>query len=581
MSVTMTQTKPTILLEPCSPSSSSYTASSSTSTTPRPLSLAPPEPRSRAPSPSHHGSSPLSARKIRFAPLPDPRRAVLVTENGEEVPIPNGEEATQISMSPAMAAFDPVVLDNSSLSSFGSSKRNSDTDPSNSPGTATPASTPSEYGNSRPGSPSPSPISLPPTPAPCPINTCRPATKVKGLILLEVSQAHVGLIFVVQHHSHPNTIHRTPIKRSTGSESTKSCESSSGWSLTRWTSTNSGHPPVKQWGAPLSRSQSSQSHHSKTPSLLSGLRPSSSGGRPKKQPVRKGTRMLNGRVYGGRGLNPNANLFANAPDAEPEFVEWGHGGMGSVKGVKSAGANSKWQRLGASQDEDLDDGGGMSWVKKRKEAREQKEREEREAKEKAEREAADGTIPEAEGESTEEMTIEANPTSPSVSESTMATPRASTPNGTVTPNPLARASSASINTHHSASTAVPTTPIISPATSADVHTPSSHHLNDDHVFTTMAVPMHRGHRHTRSRDGLSPPASPEENKNSYFDVQVVDKRDSSPSSSGTDSSSEDEMDDEEDDDDDEAEHARQKAMVIGAGMEKISRHREHDEPLSA
>ena len=289
--------------------------------------------------------------------------------------------------------------------------------------------------------------------------------------------------------------------------------------------------------------------------------------------------MLNGRVYGGRGLNPNSNLFANAPDVEPEFVEWGHGGMGSVQGVKSAGANSKWQRLGASNDEDLDDGGGMAWIKKR---REERERKEREAKEKAEKEAAGlDAVPEVKADD-EDTSVQIVAVSPPASESAMPTPRASTPNGSVAPNPHACVSSASINTHHSASTAVPATPVISPATPADMATPTGHHGDDDHVFKTMAVPMQPRHRRTRSRDGLSPPGSPEEIKSSYFDVHVLDKRSSSGSSSETDSTSSEDEEDDDDEEEDEEEIERRKAMVIGAGMEKISRHREHEEqPQSA
>jgi hypothetical protein len=91
--------------------------------------------------------------------------------------------------------------------------------------------------------------------------------------------------------------------------------------------------------------------------------------------------MLNGRVYGAKH-----NPFANIPDEEPEFVEWGYGGMGSVKGAKSAGVSSKWDRLNGGEDSrrddaDSDDGGGMSWVKKRKEARERKAREQKENEE--------------------------------------------------------------------------------------------------------------------------------------------------------------------------------------------------------
>ncbi len=103
--------------------------------------------------------------------------------------------------------------------------------------------------------------------------------------------------------------------------------------------------------------------------------------------------MLNGRVYGARR---NPNLFASARDEEPEFVEWGYGGMGSVKGARSAGvagANGgvNWSRLHGESDSraapavvDDDDGSGMGWVKRRKEERERKAREE---KERAEREA--------------------------------------------------------------------------------------------------------------------------------------------------------------------------------------------------
>jgi hypothetical protein len=46
-----------------------------------------------------------------------------------------------------------------------------------------------------------------------------------------------------------------------------------------------------------------------------------------------GTRLLNGRVYGARRGHQlkNSNLFETARDTEPEFVEWGYGGMGSNK----------------------------------------------------------------------------------------------------------------------------------------------------------------------------------------------------------------------------------------------------------
>ena len=126
--------------------------------------------------------------------------------------------------------------------------------------------------------------------------------------------------------------------------------------------------------------------------------------------------MLNGRVYGGPKKNPNP--FANARDEEPEFVEWGYGGMGSVKGAMSAGVGNNWQKLqggsAMSRDDkprieigvggvgagigatnpDLDDGSGLAWVKRRREERERKAREQKEKEQKdAEKENSESQLP--------------------------------------------------------------------------------------------------------------------------------------------------------------------------------------------
>jgi hypothetical protein len=87
-------------------------------------------------------------------------------------------------------------------------------------------------------------------------------------------------------------------------------------------------------------------------------------------------------------------MFVTAKDEEPEFVEWGYGGMGSVKAGKQNG-NTQWSRVqsdkammamgGTGVDDNLDDGGGMEWVRRRKE---KKEREKREEEERARAEAA-------------------------------------------------------------------------------------------------------------------------------------------------------------------------------------------------
>ena len=120
---------------------------------------------------------------------------------------------------------------------------------------------------------------------------------------------------------------------------------------------------------------------------------------PTKRPTGKsarGTRLLNGRVYGQkRNQNQNANPFASARDDEPEFVEWGYGGMGSVKNVKSSGAQSEYAKLASgnrvsighathSVDDDEDDGSGLVWLKKRKEERARRAAAEAEAKKMAE-----------------------------------------------------------------------------------------------------------------------------------------------------------------------------------------------------
>ncbi|KZT11573.1 uncharacterized protein LAESUDRAFT_755209 [Laetiporus sulphureus 93-53] len=120
-----------------------------------------------------------------------------------------------------------------------------------------------------------------------------------------------------------------------------------------------------------------------------------------------GTRMLNGRVYGAKRMN-GKNAFANVRTEEPEFVEWGYGGMGSVRASGGAGIWSRLQAgsgvsIGAHESDskprgrpstansardDDDDGSGMAWVKRRREQRErelrEQERKEREQQQQTE-----------------------------------------------------------------------------------------------------------------------------------------------------------------------------------------------------
>ena len=179
-----------------------------------------------------------------------------------------------------------------------------------------------------------------------------------------------------------------------------------GLSLSRWTSARSYGAHGKEWfGSPLARTESTQSYKGDMRGRSTAKpKPATSSSKPKptsaaapQAPLksrRKGTRMLNGRVYGGRRIDgQNTNLFVTAKDEEPEFVEWGYGGMGSVKAGKQHGG-TQWSRLqsdsgvGGGGVDDDDDGGGMGWVRKRKEARERerREREEKEARDRLEAE---------------------------------------------------------------------------------------------------------------------------------------------------------------------------------------------------
>ncbi|KAG1766933.1 hypothetical protein EDD22DRAFT_331530 [Suillus occidentalis] len=112
-----------------------------------------------------------------------------------------------------------------------------------------------------------------------------------------------------------------------------------------------------------------------------------------------GIHMLNGRAYGSK-RRPLTNLFANAHE-EPEFVEWGYGGMGSIscssdskysvlaKGAPAllshghaqkavVGGAAREGKDGVSVSElagcDGDDGSGMEWVRKRRQERERRAR---------------------------------------------------------------------------------------------------------------------------------------------------------------------------------------------------------------
>ena len=290
-------------------------------------------------------------RSIRFAPLPDPRRAVCVTEHGEELPLP--------------AVFDdddPSIIPQSSLRNFPAQPSSSlllggaIAAPKQLSAIIASDTSSSLQQSLRPPSNSKSRRTSSPTPS---TSTVTPVTLSKRFL--------------------PSFWHKSDDSRPSGSRDSSSSRDGSptsfGIPLGHWASADAAcrrGSTSSTNGAPLARAQSV----------------SSAPPKPK--------RLLNGRVYGARKHHTSANAFANVPDKEPEFVEWGHGGMGSVRagGMWSKVQSDQKLLIGHTEERgrrgtptapptDDNDGSGMGWVKKRREERERKKREEEAALEAA------------------------------------------------------------------------------------------------------------------------------------------------------------------------------------------------------
>ncbi|TFK72227.1 hypothetical protein BDN72DRAFT_895046 [Pluteus cervinus] len=511
-------------------------------------------------------SSAPSSRRIRFAPLPDPRRSVVVTEDGRELPL--SEDANNFPCSPAPLPQEDTESnghETSSLSSSGSaSKRNSfaDSAPST-PGTMTPISTsPEDEIGSSLSTFSPAPVpkksslfqrftkksssqsstssthSL--TPTLTPTSSHDPASALKGCNSSRKGYSPEEIL----------TLGAINLFRASSRDQN---DGTSGWTLQRWTSaTGKDKEPEPSWGAPLTRSQSSQSAKAKRSflSIPSPLSNSSNKPQPPRYTTvggnRTGTRMLNGRIYGGKRRNqPNANPFANARDeVDPEFVEWGYGGMGSVK--NSANSSNVWNRLQTdgrgvtvghtTPAEEDDDGSGLAWVRRRREERERLKREQ----EQLEKETSEP----AKDEQAEQVPFTEEPTQ---MEDAVSSPP----------------------THNN---------------------PAQEH--DTRAITIPAPHRHHHHRSNSRRSlDLHPAALEKElaavaQRNEQKDTAALKEEeeevsgDESPKDDDEDSS-EDESDvsglkEDDDDSEDESEEEDDDAgrkMVLGAGVEKISRHK--------
>lgn len=353
-------------------------------------------------------------RRIRFAPLPEPDRddtsKIVAPESSEPDPLPEDLLASSSSSSSSQSIISGSLIipgqsdDSSPDSSVGSSPM------------ILVAPLPSKYPDyiNSPSSPTFSEISYVKKSHPLlrpfkrfytassgsSSNTLTPTSSIDNHGRKSVTKEEILSLGVVN------------LFRTTSRESTQSASSLSRWGsgLTAWPS-SAGSTISLPSGSSLSRTQSAQSYKSNSnsrfpvfsSSTLSLSSDSKTKAKAKPTPLgqtrnrHKGTVMLNGRVYGAK---KNTNLFATARDEEPEFVEWGYGGMGSVKGAKSAGVSSNWDKLhgdlatdsrasrvGATDDADSDDGSGLAWVRRRKEERERKAREQKEKE--AEREISE------------------------------------------------------------------------------------------------------------------------------------------------------------------------------------------------
>lgn len=273
-------------------------------------------------------------RKIRFAPLPDPRRSVCVTDEGEELSWLPGASSTD-------GSNDSISADWPAAPADGRASPKSDSpgaiDDGSTPLAAqspwsTPATTPAT-------SPYPGPTPLGPasyldyTPTPAPASPFfsktkklfKPLLPTKALseLKLNVSTEDVltlGTINLFRTSSRDSTAGARPSgsRASSRERATQSDDDALGGPLGRSSSSASAR---KRSSIPFRRTQSYDTVQKAAPARTA---PVSNG--------MQGQRMLNGRVYGSKR---NAkNPFSNIPDKEPEFVEWGYGGMGSVKVAK-------------------------------------------------------------------------------------------------------------------------------------------------------------------------------------------------------------------------------------------------------
>ncbi|EPS98576.1 hypothetical protein FOMPIDRAFT_1017642 [Fomitopsis schrenkii] len=605
---------------------SDYYSSSSAATSSRPGRL----PHDVHESKPRSGSAPNS-RRIRFAPLPDPRRNIFLADD-EHPDIPSvfldSDEQPPSQNTDASSSGKPAALslkdqdakhkptpagsllfspDDGSMSGSTPTLGSTATVTPNS--TAFPSSAPSQLGGEWVIPRSPQPIGFD-----LPDDIPRRSDSMKARWSKKLFRPLLGPLASPKGYSTDDLRNLRSVggsttsfaslstmmplsRQSTAGSTADSCYSSisSPKPLEKKTKKkhDKGGESGREVGTPLYRwSSEGEASNKKGRAQSIDKRPRNST-RPRSRSA-NGTRLLNGRVYGARR---NENPFATARSEEPEFVEWGYGGMGSVQ--SSGVGDKKWARvqsggvsIGAheqpsgssrprSADDDDDDGSGMAWVKKRRQRKEQQEQKNTDSSDKQT------------GVATEESSLAAKP---NASGSDSAPPDGTeevAENGTL---------SASPSQMDAPLPEVAGTPSKEEYIQAVTLPPIHHHHHRGHSHSTLERLSSVGKVDNERRDSadtlraMRSPSAQEVEMTSVDVVAVsedarhrtesVNSRLSTGSSSSSGSGSgdadaeadeedlESPRDGEEEDDEDMEEQSRLTALALGAGVEKISRHKE-------
>ncbi|KIK99744.1 hypothetical protein PAXRUDRAFT_23590 [Paxillus rubicundulus Ve08.2h10] len=355
----------------------------------------------------NRSSSVPSTRRIRFAPLPDPRRDDLACDDAppthlpQPMPSPQPEPTSLDALQRSFVTLSPTTSPDSSLSSTQSSHTiclpehhfspASEISSTQKPRSTSkllrplsflrshlpsPAHSPISNSASLPASRNTSPASLARVPSSVPNSPSSQSSKLPRISAEDI----LGTISFFRARSgstssnHPRRPPSPPPKHMQGKQLHRSSSAGPGPGpgvKLGSGNTHLGNNPASQVSSGSDARLLGGSGTKKRRASSSAFFPGAGGGRhvrstqmllsagdgtgaastspPMKTsplaPPKPHVRMLNGRIYGAKryAAQTLANPFANVRD-EPEFVEWGYGGMGSVHA--SAGiASDMWRGL--------------------------------------------------------------------------------------------------------------------------------------------------------------------------------------------------------------------------------------------